>query len=281
MKNKILLFTSLLAGCILFLVACHKTEANDSVAKQASVPYLAYSLLEDVYIYGEGSSTLFADLPNVVGVLVDTVYGFEGGYGGRTGMDSIKVLKSDLVFGDTISVGGSGFSTFKYSKGNYRTSIGSSVVIASANDNPGPTALEGNYKRTTAAGYILVLSKVADGIYLLTNPGGAASVSPNPYLLYNFKNSAGGDSLSFANQTDLCGGGVQLVDPGAPLSLSSAEYSEKYPPKLIPPNPFATPPTPLTLTWRVLEFPTADSGAVNPGGALCNWGTGVRTFEKQ
>lgn len=274
MKNKILFFASLLAAsCMLSLAACVKSEDSDSVVKQTSVPYVAYSFLDPVYIYGEGSSTLFSDLPNVVGVIVDTVYGFEGGYGGRTGMDSLKILKSDLKFGDTTSVGGTSFSIQKYSKGNFRTSIGSSVVIASANTNPGPTALEGNYKRTTN-GYILVLSKVADGIYLITNPGGAPSVAPNPYLLYNFKSTAGTDSLSFAIQTDLCGGGLQLVDPAAPLSLKSSEYSAKHPPKIVTYSP-------ITFSWRVLEFPAADEDAANPGGALCNWGTSVRTFEKQ
>ncbi|MEO6760431.1 MAG: hypothetical protein ABIO24_13315 [Saprospiraceae bacterium] len=271
MKNKILLFTSLFAGCLLFVAACKKSEDLDSVVKQTSVPFLAYSFLDDVYIYGEGNSTLFGDLPNVVGVLVDSVYGFEGGYGGKTGMDSIKVLKSDLEFSDTISVGGTGFSTYKYNKGGFRASIGSNVVIASANTNPGPTALEGDYLRV-ANGVVITLDKVSDGIYLLTNPGGAG-VAPNPYLLYNYKDVNGQDSLAFAIQKDLCGGGLQLVGPGAPLSLKSSEYSEKYPPKITL--------GPITLSWRVLEFPSASKNATNPGAALCNWGTGVRTFVKQ
>ncbi|MEI6410757.1 MAG: hypothetical protein WCR52_15315 [Bacteroidota bacterium] len=274
MKSKILYFASLCVGCILLVQACSKTEDPDSVAKLASVPYIAYSYLDDVYIYGQGNTHLYSDLPDVIGVAVDSILGFEGGYGGKTGKDSIKIHKNELVFVDTISAGASGFSVYKSNKGSYRVSLGSSVVIAKANTNPGPTALEGIYKRNNTAGYLLTVGKIGTGIYLITNPGGAASVGPVPYLLYNFKSSVGTDSLSFACQTDGCGGGLQLGAPGCPLGLTSAEYTAQYPPAI-------TSYTPVTFKWVVLEFPSTKPTAVNYGVGTCAWGTSTRTFEKQ
>lgn len=274
MKSKILYFASFCVGCILLVQACAKSEDPDSVAKPTSQPFIAINNLDDVYIYGEGNTHIYSDLPDVIGVAVDSVLGFEGGYGGKTGQDSVKILKTELSFGDTVAVGGSSFSVYKYNKGNFRVSLGSSMVIASANNNPGPTALEGIYKRNTAAGYLLSVSKVANGIYLITNPGGAASVAAVPYLLYNFKSSVNTDSLSFACQTDGCGGGLQLGAPGCPLGLTSAVYTAEHPPTI------ATY-TPITFKWVVLEFPSTKPSSVNYGVGTCAWGTATRTFEKQ
>ena len=274
MKNIMFILSSLLFGCVFFFAACDKTEEIDSVAQRVSVPYIAINYLEDVYIYAQGSTSIYSDIPDIVAVAVDSVYGFVGGYGGKTGMDSIKLLKTDVLgFGDTISLGGSSYAFQKYSKGNYRVKHSAAVVIAGANTNPGPTALEGNYLRA-ATGYLMEVRKVADGVYLITNPGGAASVAANPYLLYNYKSSLGLDSLSFAIQTDLCGGGLQLVGPTAALSLTSAEYTAQYPPVLLQGPP-------LTFQWRVFEFPAVSAASAHTGVALCNWGTGVRTFVKQ
>jgi hypothetical protein len=274
MKNKILYFTSFCVGCLLLVQACSKSEDADSVVKPTSLPFIAINNLEDVYIYGAGNTSIYSDLPDVIGVAVDSALGFEGGYGGKTGQDSVKIHKSELVFGDTVSVGGSSFSVYKYNKGNFRVSIGSSMVIAGANNNPGPTALEGIYKRNTAAGYLLTVKKVANGIYLITNPGGAASVAPVPYLLYNFKSSVNTDSLSFSSQTDGCGGGLQLGAHNCPLGLKSEEYTAKYPPAV-------TVTAPITLRWVVLEFPSTDAESTNYGVGTCAWGTANRTFEKQ
>jgi hypothetical protein len=132
--------------------------------------------------------------------------------------------------------------------------------------------MEGIYKRT-ANGVLIELKKVFDGVYVIDNPGGAG-VAPFPYLFYNYKNSSGGDSIAFPNQPNPCHGGLQLVAPGAPLSLRSSEYSALYPPAI-------TATSPLTVSWKVLEFPSASPSSANPGAALCQWGTGVRTFEKQ
>ena len=116
MKSKILYFASFCAGCLLLVQACSKTEDPDSVAKPTSLPFIAYTFLEDVYIYGQGNTHIYTDLPNVIGVAVDSVLGFAGGYGGKTGQDSIKIYKSELSFGDTVSVGGSGFFVYKYNQ---------------------------------------------------------------------------------------------------------------------------------------------------------------------
>ena len=157
-------------------------------------------------------------------------------------------------------------------KSNYKVALSSNIVIAGAISNPGPTAMEGTYKRTSN-GVLIEIKKVFDGVYVIDNPGGAG-VPPFPYLLYNHRNSSGGDSLAFPIQTNPCGGGLQLVGPSAALSLSSAEYTASYPPAI-------TATSPLTFSWKVLEFPEARPGSVNPGAAACQWGTGVRTFEKQ
>lgn len=277
MKNKILFFTSLLAGCIIFAVACNKTEESDSVAKQASIPFVATNNLEDVYIYVKGNTSIYSDIPDVVAVVVDTVSGFEGGYGGKTGMDSLKILRSDVLgFGDTTIVGGSSYSFQKYSKGNYRVTITATVLVldpSSANPNPGPTNLEGDYLRA-ATGMVQRIKEISPGFYLIGNPGGAPTVANKPYFLYNSKDIAGNDSLSFAIQTDLCDGALQLVAPGAPSGLSSADYSASWPPIIASLSP-------ITLQWRVYEFHSADPSEVHGGAALCNWGLGIRTFVKQ
>lgn len=261
-----------MVGCLLFFVACDKTNEIDSVPQQASIPFIAYSNLNSPYIYGEGNSSLFTDLPTVLGVAVDTIYGFVGGYGGKTGMDSIQILKSELAgFGDTINAGSSSFSVSKFNKGGYKVVLRGDVVIAAPNNNPGPTSFVGTFKRTSN-GYLLNIGTVGPGIYLLYNPGGAAAVGPNPYLLYNYKDVNGNDSLSFKVQTDLCGGGLMLVNPAAPSGLTAAEYEAQH-------RPAIASMAPLTLQWRVYEFPSATDAAVHPGAALCNWGLGIRTFE--
>jgi hypothetical protein len=56
--------------------------------------------------------------------------------------------------------------------------------------------------------------------------------------------------------------------------LSSSDYSAMHPPVI-------TATSPLTLSWRVYEFPSASSSSAHTGAALCQWGLGVRTFEKQ
>lgn len=273
MKNKILLLTSLFAGCVLIMAACKKTEDSDSVARTTSIPYIAIKYLQDAYVYGQGVSTLYSDVPDVVAIAVDSVVGFEGGYGGKTGSDSIQIRKSEILsWPDTTGIGGYSIFFEKFNRSNFKASTGANIVIAGAIANPGPTALEGTYKRTSN-GVLIELKKVFNGVYVIDNPGGAG-VPPFPYLFYNYKSSSGGDSLAFPIQTNPCGGGLQLVGPSAPLSLTSKEYTTQYPPKIIAASP-------LTMSWKVFEFPSASETSAHTGVALCQWGTGTRTFEKQ
>ena len=273
MKNKILMLSSVLAGCILLVAACQKIEDADSTVVSTSIPIVYEQNIDDAYVYGQGQTHIYTDIPDVVAIAVDTVVGFEGGYGGHTGSDTIKILKSDILgWPDTVALGGKSITFEKFNRANYKVSITSNIVIAGAIANPGPTAMEGTYKRTSN-GVLIELKKVFDGVYVIDNPGGAG-VAPFPYLFYNYRNSSGGDSLAFPIQPNPCHGGLQLVGPGAPLSLTSADYSTQYPPAI-------TATSPLTFSWRVLEFPSARSSSANPGAALCQWGTGVRTFEKQ
>jgi hypothetical protein len=273
MKNKILFLSSLVACCAILVVACKKTEEPDSVPQTTSIPYIAIKYLNDAYVYGQGNSTLFTDVPDVIAVAVDSVVGFEGGYGGKTGSDSIKILKSAILgWPDTTGIGGYSIAFEVFNRSNFKARTGANIVIAGAIANPGPTAMEGTYKRTSN-GVLIALTKVFDGVYVIDNPGGAG-VPPFPYLFYNYKSSSGGDSLAFPIQTNPCGGGLQLVGPGAPNSLSSSDYSAMHPPVI-------TATSPLTLSWRVYEFPSASSSSAHTGAALCQWGLGVRTFEKQ
>ncbi len=89
-------------------------EDNDSEVISTSIPYIAFQNVNSAYVYGEGQTSIYSDLPDVLAIAVDTVVGFEGGYGGKTGMDSIKILKSDITeWPDTISLGGKDFHPFK------------------------------------------------------------------------------------------------------------------------------------------------------------------------
>jgi hypothetical protein len=200
--------------------------------------------------------------------------GFEGGYGGKTGSDSIKILKSEiLTWPDTVGLGGKAVTVEKFNKSNFRTTVTTNIVIAGPIANPGPTAMEGGYLRA-ATGVTIQLKKVFDGVYVIDNLGGA-NVAPFPFLFYNYKSSTGVDSLAFPIQPNECGGGAKLVGPTAPFSLRASEYSTQYP-------PIIASTAPLTLQWRVFTFSSASNSAVQPGnGGLCTWGVGVRTFVKQ
>jgi hypothetical protein len=274
MKNKNLYFLSFFI-CLFLITSCKNDDDIDSVAKPIVLPIIIHKYMSDSYVYGVGQATLDADLPDIVAVALDTVFGFEGGHGGKTGFDTVNILKSEMLSQpDLTKIGGSTISFEKFNKGGYKVKTSANVVIAGPIPDPGPTALEGTYRRT-ANGYLLEVKKVFDGVYIIGNPGGAASVPLLPYLLYNHANPVGGgDMLRFPVQKDLCGGGLRLVSPAAPTSLTAGEYSN-YPPIIS-----AT--SPLTLQWKVFEFPAASNSAIHPNGALCNWGhTAVRTFEKQ
>lgn len=272
MKKIFLLYVPILV-CMVCLSACKQNDDIDSRAEPIILPFIAEKFMADAYVYGLGQATLDADLPNIVAIAVDTVFGMVGGHGGKTGMDTVNILKSEMKSQpDLTKVGGASITFEKFNKGGYKVSVSSNVVIAGAIADPGPTALEGNYLRA-ATGYLLEVKKVFDGVYIVGNPGGAASVPFLPYLLYNHRSSGGGDELRFPIQSDLCHGGLRLVSPTAPTALTAAEY-DAYP-------PIISSTAPLTLQWRVFEFPSATSSAVHPDGALCNWGLGVRTFVKQ
>ncbi|MCC6280906.1 MAG: hypothetical protein IT262_09905 [Saprospiraceae bacterium] len=255
-------------------MACHKIEDNDSVVRASSIPFIAIQNVNSAYVYGQGQTSIYSDIPDVLAIAVDSVVGFEGGYGGKTGSDSIKILKSEIViWPDTVSLGGKAITVEKFNKSNFKTFVTTNIVIAGPIANPGPTAMEGGYLRA-ATGVTILLKKVFDGVYVIDNAGGA-NVAPFPYLLYNYKSSSGTDSLAFPIQPNECGGGLQLVGPTAPFSLRASDYATQYP-------PIIASMAPVTLQWRVFTFSSASNAAVQPGnGGLCTWGVGVRTFVKQ
>ena len=275
MKNKILFISSLLVGCVLVIAACHKIEDNDSVVRATSIPFIAIQNVNSAYVYGAGQTSIYSDIPDVLAIAVDSVVGFEGGYGGKTGSDSIKILKADITsWPDTVSLGGKAITVEKFNKSNFKTSVSTNIVIAGPIANPGPTAMEGIYQRTSN-GVLIEFKKVFNGVYVIDNPGGGVGITLFPYLFYNYKSSTGVDSLAFPIQPNECGGGLQLVGPTAPFSLRAADYATQYPPAI-------TSTAPLTLSWRVFTFSSATNAAVQPGnGGLCTWGVGVRTFVKQ
>ncbi len=272
MKNKILFLASILVGCGLFFVACKKDEVNDSVPHTTSQPYIVEQFTNEIYPYGLGNVTIQDDIPDIVAIVVDSVYGFEGGYGGKTGADTAQLKKTDLLGSwPTITKTGSYSVSFaKFNKGGYRIIISPSIVVVK-NDNPGPTALEGSYLRT-ATGVIVEIKKAVDGVYVLDNPGGANTV-PVLYVLYNYMSSTGTDSLAFPIQLNsACGTGLQLVGATASPGSTSSTYSSSYPPQIVS---YA----PITLQWRIFTFDgTSPSSATT---AVCQWGEAVRTLIKQ
>lgn len=273
MKKKLFYFICALLSSGALFISCNEGDETPSIPKPISIPYIAIQYAQSTYGYGKGKTNIINDIPNVVAIAVDTVVGFEGGYGGKTGRDSIQVKKSDITgWPDTIEVGGYKLSFEKFNNSSFKTVVTSFVVIAEPISNPGPTALEGNYLRT-ATGVTIEIKRIFDGVYVIDNPG-AAGVTPFPYLLFNYKDASGIDSLSFPIQPNPCGGGLQLVDPTAPPSLKSSEYTASY-------NPNISSLSPITLQWRIYEFPTSLPTASHPGAALCQWGLGVRTLIKQ
>lgn len=276
--NNINLILIILAS-LFVITACEKTNNEGSSTPIAtSLPYLVEDsiFINAAYVYGFGHTNVYNDIPNVVAIAEDTVVGFPGGYGGKTGRDHIHILKSDITgWPDTVAIGGYSLNFEKFNSASYKASIGTNIVIAGpiqAPNKPGPTDLAGTYKRTSN-GVLIELKKVFDGVYVIDNPGGAG-VPPFPYLFYNYDDGSGGNKLVFPIQPNPCGGGLQLVGPTAPFNLTSADYSNLYP-------PIITATSPLTLQWRVFEFPAAKASAINDGTALCQWGLGIRTFEKQ
>lgn len=288
MKNKFLLGAlSLMGAASLVFTACKDEQDIDSVAKQVSIPQIVCDpdpadpdvchprvYMAAAYVYGQGQATLQADIPDVVAIAVDTVYGFEGGYGGKTGADTVKITKADIVgdWPDLSGIGGKSVTFQKYTKGNYKVTIGTNVIVAGPIANPGPTAIEGTYKRV-GNNFLIEIKKVFDGVYVIDNLGGAG-VTPFPFLLYNHKSSSGADSLAFPLQGNECGGGSQLVGPNAATGSSADDYAAQHPPSL-------TLGPPVTLKWKVYTYSSTNGSAISTA-ALCTWGNAaVRTFEKQ
>lgn len=269
MKNiKYLLLLS-----IVVWFGCSKSEPEPSVAYPALLPEEVGNNL-GVYIYAIGSSTLYSDLPDTIGILRDTFYGMVGGFGGYTGNDSVYLLKDEILgFPDTTKVGGYTLAWEKFNNRGYKTVLSANAVIAGPIMNFGPSALEGSWKRVSN-GFVIQIKKLFDGVYLMDNPGGA-NVAPFPYLLYNYKNASGKDSIAFPIQPNECGGGTQLVGPGSAPGSKASTYAVNFPPEisLVPP---------LTMKWKVYTYTTASANAIAPASGQCTWGnTAVRVFEKQ
>ncbi len=279
MKTNNIYHILFLLANLMALSACEKKEEGKSIVITTAVPYLIEDsiFLQTSYVYGAGQTTINKDIPDLIAVAGDSVVGFEGGYGGKTGHDFIRILKSDIVsWGDTITAGGKSIRFERFNLSSYSASVGTNIVIADqikAPNKPGPNDLVGSYKRTSNS-YIIELKKVFDGVYIIDNLGGAG-VPPFPYLLYNYSNISGEDSLAFANQVNSCNGGHQLVSPAAPEGLTSKVYSLSYP-------PIITSTSPLTFQWKIFSF---GSSSVNSksldAGAACTWGYSIRTFVKQ
>lgn len=273
MKNKFIYIICLLAVSNFVITSCDEAEEIKSVPKATSIPEVVEVFINAAYVYGAGNTTIFKDIPDVVALAVDSIVGFDGGYGGKTGFDTVAIKKSDITgWPDTVGIGGYSLVFEKFNKAAYKATVGTNIVIAGMIPNPGPTDLVGTYRRTSN-GVLIQLKKVFNGVYVIDNPGGAG-VPPFPYLFYNYADVSGGDSLNFPIQVNPCGGGLQLVGPTAPFSLSSSEYTANYRPAIISRMPF-------TMQWRVFEFPSASPSSTHTGAALCQWGLGVRTFEKQ
>jgi hypothetical protein len=271
MRNKILL---IIASILIGFSACDKDDFTDSTVVTTSQPVVALEFAQSSYVFAIGAGDILKTIPDTIAIAVDSLYGFESGFGGKTGKDSVYILKSGIIGGwpDTTEVGAyslqfeSPLNTI-----NYKVPFSINVVVAGPIDNPGPTDISGTYKRTSN-NFPITISKIFDGVYLIQNLGGAG-VTPHPFLLYNYKSSAGNDSLAFPTQPNECGSATKLVAPSAPDGLTSADY-DKLSPAIISLSP-------LTLSWKIFTF-----GDTNPGtsttSSVCTWGNvAVRTFVKQ
>jgi len=274
MKNYKYIF---LLSIVVLIAGCTKIDdPSPSKPVTSSVPYVVDQYANDIYAFGVGSNKIYSTIPDTIGLVADSVLGFTGGFGGHTGHDFAYLLKSDIVrWPDTTKEGGASLAFEKYNSSGFKAKIVVNVVIAepiSGAQKPGPTALEGTYKRTTN-GFLITIVKIFDGVYLIDNLGGAGTVPAYPFLLKNFKSTSGKDSLSFKIQANSCGGGAQLIDPTSGPGLTAAEYSASHP-------PIISSLSPVTLKWIVMEFNGATSESIGTPG-LCAWGGSVRTFEKQ
>jgi hypothetical protein len=272
-----IIVSTFLCVTLLYLGSCRKFDVAPSTAVKTSMPKIVNVFANENYVLGVGSGLVFKSFPDTIGKIVDTLVGFEGGFGGKTGKDTTYILKGDLRghWPDTTKAGGYSVTFEKLNLNNFRAAITANVVLAApiaSPNHPGPTDFSGTYLRT-ATGISVNIKKVFDGVYVIDNPGGGA-VDLFPYLLYNYKNAAGNDSLAFSAQTNPCHGATKLVAVAAPLNLKVSEYDRLYPPGFTSLNP-------ITLSWRVFEFPDGNPGTAHTGVALCQWGTGVRTLVKQ
>lgn len=273
-KNNI--YIALAAMVIISAMGCKKELKNESIAKLTSIPFIAESYLEPFYASGVGAGEVFSSIPDTLALVADTIVGFEGGFGGKTGHDFLYVLKSEITdWPDTTSAGGYAINVAKFNNDLLKVDVGTSVVLAApieAPAAPGPTDISGTYIRT-ATGITADIVKIFDGVYVIGNPG-AGAVDPYPYLLYNYSSVGGTDSLAFPAQPNPCGGATKLVNKDAPMGLSIADYDENWPPTIVSY-------TPITLQWKIFEFTDTDPGNIHGGAALCQWGTGQRILEKQ
>jgi hypothetical protein len=270
MRNKILLvFTAILV----VISGCDKDDLTESTVVTTSIPEIGVELAQPSYVFGIGGGDINKSIPDTLAIAVDSVYGFENGFGGKTGKDSIYILKSQIIDGwpDTTAVGAYTLQFEAVNTINYKVPFNINVVVAGPIDNPGPTDISGTYRRTSN-NFAITISEIFEGVYLIQNPGGA-DVALQPYLLYNYKSSSGADSLAFPTQTNPCGGGLKLVAPTAPEGLTSGDYDSQ--------SPAITSYSPITLSWRVFEFEDTAPSTAHPGEALCQWGLGIRTFVKQ
>ena len=268
MKNILILVTF-----SFFILSCEKSDNVKSIQTIVSIPDIVENFTDPSYISATGTGGISALIPDTVGVAVDSIVGFANGFGGKTGKDTVYVLKSDLVaWPDTTSSGASTLSFEVFNLSNYKAVIAPTLILAGPLSNPGPSDLSGSYQRTSN-GFIIDLTLVNTGVYLLTNHGGAA-VDDNPTLLYNYRSSLGTDSLDFPAQTSSCGNALNLVSPSAPNALTIQQYDNLYPPQI-------TSLSPITFSWKVFEFADTSPSTTHPGAALCAWGLAVRTFVKQ
>jgi hypothetical protein len=277
MKN-LKLFT-LLLFTIIIIAGCKKDYVPSGV-QTVSYETVAENFVETQYIHiiDFTPTSIYDIFPDTLGLLVDSVYGYPNGFGGHTGKDSLYLVKeSDIDWPDTTQSGAYPLTFYSTNLGGYNSTIKTTLIIVSPlpEGEEGPTDLAGEYKRTSN-GAIIDITYIANGIYGITNLGGSGSGDGGSYLLFNYLSSTATDSLVFPVQLQSCGNGVKLVAPFAPYEKTVQAYDALFPPSV-------TSLSPVTLSWRVFEFPNTESSAKQPGNGLayCWWGTQVRTFEKQ
>ena len=213
MKKNILIFYSLLT---LLLVACnktniHNTEEEIGISRVTHFPVLTLN--------GERYTTIAAGSAFV-----------DPGVVAKEGSADITYTKSGSVV-DTNVPGVYIITYTAINKDGFPASVKRTVVVYSTDAGAASNDLSGAYLRT-ATGFASSWTKLAPGVYLVTNPGGASVGTSTSVIVFN----STGNNIHMPSQ--------QISD-GSEMTSSDEIYTQGSPSKYV---------------WKILNAPTYGTG---------------------